>query len=134
MYSVHYVNFDDLVLTCDFCFREKQIKAVRSPIDYGRERIMLSETGVGYMQQEEKCCSGCLLSSGFAREQTCYKDCKQCLRKIFPSYLKQEIPLFSTYDDSSESYSSVSFDRGIGVTISRGGAPPIDYKRDCILC
>lgn len=130
MYSVHYINFDELVLTCDFCGKEKQIKAVRSP---NRETIMLSETGAGFVQQAEKCCSECLLSSGFSRDQTCYKDCKQCIRKLFPSYLREEVCLLSTYDSSSESYSSVSFDKGIGVTISRGGAPPIDYKRDCIL-
>nr|WIL04876.1 hypothetical protein Cduv_396 [Cedratvirus duvanny] len=132
-HRVHYVNFDDLVLECDYCGEEKNIKAVRTPPRFGKDRIILDEFGRSSTQRPEKCCSECLTSSGFLDDKTCYKDCRECIREIYPHHTTYlAVPLFSTHDSTSESYSSVSFDNG-GMTISRGGAPGIEYKRDCIL-
>ncbi|SHO33447.1 Hypothetical protein BQ3484_379 [Cedratvirus A11] len=121
-------------MDCDFCGKEKQIRAVRALCSFGKERIILDECGTGFVERPQKCCSQCLTASGFLDNKECYKDCRECIRKIFPrdtTYLS--VPLFSTHSAESESYSSVSFDRG-GMTISRGGAPGIEYKKDCIIC
>jgi hypothetical protein len=131
MASVHSVNFD-LVLFCDFCGEEKKIKAVLVNCD--GERIILDQSGRAFQEAPAlKSCSSCLTSSGFLDRRSCYKECRECIKKIFPGDTSHlPTPLFSTHSAHSESYSSVSFDRG-GMTISRGGAPGIQYKEDCIL-